>query len=138
MACSCSGWCLSINGWKWRLLRARILGDEAQLQLGEDTNVVKHQPKLHWSLSISLLRNATSACRRGMKRVSQAPSMHTEVRTGFCRKQREMEGQCASRLSRGLAKCDSKKLGSPMSLSNIGSHIQERSLSWSLRRESNI
>lgn len=50
-----------MNGWKWQLLRARILGDEAQLQLGEDTNVVKHQPKLHWTLSVFLVRNALLA-----------------------------------------------------------------------------
>lgn len=58
VACSFSGWCLSINWWKWQLLGTSILGDEAHLQLGRSANMVKHQPNLHWSLTVSSVRKA--------------------------------------------------------------------------------
>lgn len=86
-----------------KLFRARTLGDEAQLQLGEDTDVVKHQPNLYWSLSMSLVCS-------GIQRVSQVPCMNTEVRTSSHSRQRERQDQCAPTLLRGLEKCGSKKI----------------------------
>lgn len=91
---------------KWvemKLFRARKLGDKAQLHLGEDTDVLKHQPNLHWSLSMSLV------C-RGIERVPQVPSMKTEVRTSSHSRQRERQKQCTPTLLRGLDKCGSKNL----------------------------
>lgn len=95
-------WLVFHHRWvEMKLFRAKKLGDEEQLQLGEDTDVVKHQPKLHWGLSMSLVY-------RGIERLSQVASLNTEVRTSSHSRKRERQNQCTPTLSRGLDKCGSK------------------------------